>query len=80
MPDASVRTCCTCCVLQEVLYAKSRQWGVQVERVELKELTLPFNLQRSMASEAEAARTARAKVLTNSQTQSCFYHLKKVLH
>ncbi|KAM9839736.1 stomatin [Aulostomus maculatus] len=49
--------------LQEVLHAASRRWGVQVERVELKGLTLPVNLQRCMAAEAEATRTARAKMI-----------------
>ncbi|XP_051249429.1 band 7 protein AGAP004871-like [Dicentrarchus labrax] len=49
--------------MEEVLYAASRLWGVQVERVELKDLTLPVNLQRCMASEAEAARKARAKMI-----------------
>ncbi|XP_037612105.1 stomatin-4 isoform X1 [Sebastes umbrosus] len=49
--------------MEEVLYAASRPWGVQVERVELKDLTLPVSLQRCMSSEAEAARTARAKMI-----------------
>ncbi|XP_059183398.1 band 7 protein AGAP004871-like [Centropristis striata] len=48
---------------EEVLYAASRLWGVLVERVELKDLTLPVSLQRCMASEAEAARQARAKMI-----------------
>ncbi|XP_023326658.1 band 7 protein AGAP004871 [Eurytemora carolleeae] len=38
-------------------------WGVQVERVEVKDVRLPQNLQRAMAAEAEAAREARAKVI-----------------
>ena len=37
-------------------------WGITVERVELKDVRLPENLQRSMAAEAEAAREAKAKV------------------
>ncbi|KAM6971528.1 stomatin [Tautogolabrus adspersus] len=48
---------------EEVLYTATRLWGVQVERVELKDLTLPVSLQRCMASEAEAARKARAKMI-----------------
>ena len=31
-------------------------WGVQVERVEVKDVRVPENLQRAMAAEAEAAR------------------------
>ena len=37
-------------------------WGVRVERVEVKDVRLPVQLQRAMAAEAEAAREARAKV------------------
>ncbi|XP_053198114.1 stomatin-like [Scomber japonicus] len=49
--------------MEEALLAASRRWGVKVERVELKDLTLPISLQRCMASEAEAARKARAKMI-----------------
>ncbi len=38
-------------------------WGVRVERVEVKDVRLPVQLQRAMAAEAEAAREARAKVV-----------------
>ena len=34
-----------------------------VERVEIKDVSVPEQLQRAMASEAEAAREARAKVI-----------------
>ena len=34
-----------------------------VERVEVKDVRVPEQLQRAMAAEAEAARTARAKVI-----------------
>ena len=40
------------------LHARS----LQVERVEVKDVRLPIQLQRAMAAEAEAAREARAKV------------------
>ena len=36
---------------------------VQVERVEVKDVSLPQQLQRAMAAEAEAARDARATVI-----------------
>merc|ERR1740122_196854 len=38
-------------------------WGVMVERVEVKDVRVPEQLQRAMAAEAEAARNARAKVI-----------------
>lgn len=34
-----------------------------MERVEIKDVKLPVQLQRAMAAEAEAAREARAKVM-----------------
>lgn len=37
-------------------------WGIKVERVEIKDVKLPQQLQRAMAAEAEASREARAKV------------------
>jgi len=40
-----------------------RPWGVQIERVELKDVVLPVNLQRAMAAEAEAIRDAKAKIV-----------------
>jgi len=38
-------------------------WGIKVERVEIKDVRLPQQLQRAMAAEAEASREARAKVI-----------------
>merc|ERR1712141_164002 len=37
--------------------------GIRVERVEIKDVSLPKPLQRAMAAEAEGARDARAKVV-----------------
>merc|ERR1712088_277996 len=38
-------------------------WGVKVERVEVKDVRVPEQLQRAMAAEAEAAREAEAKII-----------------
>ena len=48
--------------MQTVLDEGTEPWGVKVERVEVKDVRLPVHLQRAMATEAEAAREARAKV------------------
>ena len=48
--------------MQELLHEATEPWGVLVERVEVKDVRLPQNLQRAMAAEAEATREARAKV------------------
>ena len=49
--------------MQELLHEATDPWGVQVERVEVKDVRVPEQLQRAMAAEAEAAREARAKVI-----------------
>ena len=49
--------------MQLVLDEGTEPWGVKVERVEVKDVRVPEQLQRAMAAEAEAAREARAKVI-----------------
>ena len=49
-------------LMQNFLDEGTDPWGVKVERVEIKDVRLPVQLQRAMATEAEAAREARAKV------------------
>ncbi|THD26726.1 Erythrocyte band 7 integral membrane protein [Fasciola hepatica] len=50
-------------MMQTMLDEATDPWGVKVERVEVKDVRLPVQLQRAMAAEAEAAREARAKVI-----------------
>ena len=50
---------------------------VQVERVEVKDVRLPQQLQRAMAAEAEAAREARAKVIAAEGEQKASKALKE---
>jgi len=46
------------------LFLKSERSSLfQVERVEIRDVRLPQQLQRAMAAEAEAAREAKAKVI-----------------
>ncbi|XP_078351047.1 band 7 protein AGAP004871-like isoform X1 [Oculina patagonica] len=49
--------------MQTSLDEATDPWGVKVERVEVKDVRLPQQLQRAMAAEAEASREARAKVI-----------------
>ena len=48
--------------IHQILEAATNVWGVHVDRVEVKDIHLPQQMQRSMAAEAEASRDARAKV------------------
>jgi erythrocyte band 7 integral membrane protein len=54
----------------------TRYWGIKVERVEVKDVRLPQNLQRAMAAEAEASREARAKVIAAEGEQKSARALK----
>ncbi|XP_055081923.1 stomatin (EPB72)-like 3a [Periophthalmus magnuspinnatus] len=49
--------------MQEALDEATDPWGIKVERVEIKDVKLPQQLQRAMAAEAEASREARAKII-----------------
>ncbi|KAI6218342.1 PHB domain-containing protein [Aphelenchoides fujianensis] len=49
--------------MQSVLDQATEPWGVKVSRVEVKDISLPKQLQRAMAAEAEASREAKAKVI-----------------
>ncbi|KAM9319861.1 stomatin-like protein 3 [Gastrophryne carolinensis] len=49
--------------IQSILDHATHQWGVNVERVEMRDVRLPVQMQRAMAAEAEAAREARAKIV-----------------
>ncbi|CAB1332814.1 unnamed protein product [Coregonus sp. 'balchen'] len=49
--------------MQSTLDDATDDWGIKVERVEIKDVKLPQQLQRAMAAEAEASREARAKVI-----------------
>jgi erythrocyte band 7 integral membrane protein len=49
--------------MQTILDDGTDCWGIKVERVEIKDVRLTQELQRSMAAEAEASREARAKVI-----------------
>ncbi|XP_033098140.1 band 7 protein AGAP004871-like isoform X2 [Anneissia japonica] len=63
--------------MQTVLDEATDPWGVQVERVEMKDVRLPVQLQRAMAAEAEAAREARAKVIAAEGEQNSSRALKE---
>jgi regulator of protease activity HflC (stomatin/prohibitin superfamily) len=49
--------------IRKVIDAHTEPWGAQVTAVEIKDITLPDNMQRAMAKEAEAERERRAKIV-----------------
>ncbi|CAL4060595.1 unnamed protein product, partial [Meganyctiphanes norvegica] len=63
--------------MQGVLDDATENWGIKVERVEIKDVRLPVQLQRAMAAEAEAAREAGAKVIAAEGEQKASRALKE---
>jgi len=49
--------------IKNVIDVHTEPWGIQVTAVEIKDVTLPENMQRAMAKEAEAERERRAKIV-----------------
>ncbi|XP_078488978.1 stomatin isoform X1 [Ciona intestinalis] len=63
--------------MQTTLDEATDPWGIKVERVEIKDVRLPVQLQRAMAAEAEAARDARAKVIAAEGEMNASRKLKE---
>jgi regulator of protease activity HflC (stomatin/prohibitin superfamily) len=49
--------------VKTILESTAEQWGVEISRVELKDIQLPDSMQRAMARQAEAEREKRAKII-----------------
>jgi len=64
-------------MMQVTLDEATDQWGIKVERVEIKDVRLPIQLQRAMAAEAEASREARAKVIAAEGEMNASRKLKE---
>ncbi|XP_066148626.1 band 7 protein AGAP004871-like isoform X7 [Euwallacea fornicatus] len=63
--------------MKALLDEATDSWGINVERVEIKDVRLPIQLQRAMAAEAEAAREARAKVIAAEGEQKASRALRE---
>jgi len=50
-------------MLKETIDKLTELWGIQVERVEIKDVEIPVSMQRAMAQEAEALREKRARII-----------------
>jgi len=63
--------------LLRILDEATDPWGIKVERVDVKDVRLPKQLQRSMAAEAEASRDARAKIIAAEGEMNASKSLKE---
>ncbi len=50
-------------LLQQAIAGSTTQWGLQVERFEMKDVELPEAMQQVMAMQAEAIREKRARII-----------------
>ncbi|MFC8720097.1 SPFH domain-containing protein [Kitasatospora sp. NPDC057198] len=50
--------------LELMLDSPALGWGIQIDRVEIKDVALPESMKRSMARQAEADRERRARIIT----------------
>jgi regulator of protease activity HflC (stomatin/prohibitin superfamily) len=49
--------------LKGVIDAPTEEWGIRIDRVEVKDISLPESMRRSMSRQAEAERERRARVI-----------------
>ena len=49
--------------LKGVIDAPTEEWGIHIDRVEVKDISLPEGMRRSMSRQAEAERERRARVI-----------------
>ena len=49
--------------LQEIIDEQTDPWGIKVKTVEIKDVTIPKDMQRAIGRQAEAERERRAKVI-----------------
>jgi len=50
--------------LQQIVDQATDPWGIKVTTVEIKDVQIPENMQRAIASQAEAERNRRAKIIS----------------
>jgi regulator of protease activity HflC (stomatin/prohibitin superfamily) len=50
--------------LELMLETPAMGWGIEIDRVEIKDVALPESMKRSMARQAEADRERRARIIT----------------
>ena len=49
--------------VQQIVDEITEPWGIEIERVEMKDVEIPSSMQRAMAKEAEAVREKRARLI-----------------
>jgi regulator of protease activity HflC (stomatin/prohibitin superfamily) len=63
--------------VQEIVDEITEPWGIVIERVEMKDVEIPPNMQRAMAKEAEAIREKRARIIKAAAEQEASVKLSE---
>ena len=50
-------------VLQEILEAKTHEWGITIQSVDIRDIKIPKELEQAMSKEAQAERERRARII-----------------
>ena len=57
--------------IKEIVELETEVWGISIQDVKIKDIELPENMKRSMANQAEAERSRRARIiLAEAETQA----------
>ena len=49
--------------IREIVEKETEEWGIEIIDVKIKDITLPENMRRMMANQAEAERSRRARII-----------------
>jgi regulator of protease activity HflC (stomatin/prohibitin superfamily) len=63
-------------ILQGIIDEATQPWGIKVSIVEVKDVEIPTSMQRAMASQAEAERQRRAKIINSEGEYQAAERLK----
>jgi regulator of protease activity HflC (stomatin/prohibitin superfamily) len=66
--------------IKKVVDEASDPWGIQVDNVELKDVTLPENMKRTIAKQAEAEREKRAVIIKAEGEVMAAENMAKAAH
>jgi regulator of protease activity HflC (stomatin/prohibitin superfamily) len=61
--------------LEMMIDSPALEWGIHIDRVEIKDVALPESMKRSMSRQAEAERERRARVITADGELQASYKL-----
>jgi regulator of protease activity HflC (stomatin/prohibitin superfamily) len=63
--------------IRELVASHSNSWGIEVQSVELKDISLPEDMQRTIGKQAEAERERRAVIINSEGEIAAAENLRK---